>query len=88
MSAEVPLGSPVLGLSLTLHEFLNHQCELFENDRFFQEEQYLSSWNPQGQAKHTYLGFLMGFLLIDWGEEFRAKLEDWLFSSELEDTGA
>lgn len=29
----------------------------------------------------------MGFLLIDWGEEFRAKLEDWLFSSGLEETG-
>lgn len=41
-----------------------------------------------GQAKQTYLGFLMGFLLIDWGEEFRAKLEDWLFSSKLEETGA
>ena len=29
-----------------------------------------------GQANETYLGFLMRFLLIDWGEEFRAKLED------------
>lgn len=30
----------------------------------------------------------MRFLLIDWGEEFSAKLEDRLFSSGLEDTEA
>lgn len=48
----------------------------------------LFNLNHQGQAKQTYLGFLMGFLLIDWGEEFRAELEDWLFSSTLQETGA
>lgn len=52
-----PLGSQVLGLSLTLHKFLSRQDEVLKNDRFFQEEWYLFNWNPQGQAKHTYLGF-------------------------------
>lgn len=61
------------------------QGEPFKN-RFFQEQQSLS--NHQGQAKQTYLEVLMGFLLIDWGEEFRAKLEDWLFSSKLQEAGA
>lgn len=46
----------------------------------------VSSLNHQGQARHICLGFLMGFLLIDWGEEFRAML-DWLFSSKLQETG-
>lgn len=46
---------------------------------------FLTGTSSLGQA--YLLGILMGFFLIDWGEEFRAKLEDWLFSSELEETG-
>lgn len=73
--------------SVCLSDLLHHECELFKKDRFFQEQGCLFSLNHQGQAKQICLGFLMGFLLIDWGEEFRAML-DWLFGSKLRETGA